>query len=190
MNKIFLISSVFITLLLVSCSMIPKDYEPNQYRDLVIIAMYPEIEEVDISDMTEVIDALVSDVAEGILDVSHHWDITTDIAQTAIRCGYNVYLIAPQDYFNYNTEPLELAGQRIFEGWVSDYYSLYIEEMKDLWSGPNQPVAYITGKQDPENDKIFWIEMRHWDNDKKIFKMTDKTFFNNYNEFFCGADIQ
>ncbi|MCK5833426.1 hypothetical protein KAH81_07135 [bacterium] len=181
---------VLASLLGLSCSQIPEDYTPSQYNKIAVFAVYQEFEEIDIDSGKDLIESIVKIVGEAIVGDYPEWDATSEMALISVRCGYDVYLVGPEDYFDDRNNAVEVQHQKRYMSAIPDDYNKYIREMKSM-IGPNmQPVAYLTGYiLDNETDDI-QIEMRRWETDRKIFSMNYKYFLKHYNEFYCGADIK
>lgn len=186
MQKIIL-SLIILALIALSCSSIPKNYKPPEYKKLGIIAIFPATETFD-RDMG--IGDVLSDILESLNEENRSWDVTSDLARISMRCGYEVYLLAPDSYFEERKQKIDVTTQRRYDGFIPFNYMDYVHKMKSLVGEYTRPKAYLTGYQDSKDEKVFHLEMRRWDNDKLIFSMDYDYFMRHYNEFFCGADVE
>lgn len=195
MKKTIVAIALIFALVFAGCSVIPEDYRPPRYRKIAIIGTYIAPMDYDIDDREDLEDAVTDGILEGIADVISgnypEWRSTSELARLCVRCGYDVYLVAPEEYFEQRKEDVDVQHQRRFEGWVDDDYWDYIGQMKGIISEAMEPTAYIICKQDDPEEEIddFTVEMRHWDNNNRIFSMSYGYFMDNYGEFFCGADV-
>ena len=185
---------LFIAVFILSCSPIPKDYNPPDYHKIAVIAIYPSQIEYDIDSKEDLVEAvaegLMDDIIEALSGDYPEWTVTSELARISTNCGYNVYLVGPDDYFEERKERVDVAAQKRYEGFIPGDYRDYIYQMKSLIGRHMAPTAYLTGRQDDDDRKSFWLEMRRWDNDERIFSMSFSYFMRHYNEFYCGADVE
>jgi len=186
MKKYYAIVIVLLVILALSCSQIPKNYNPPQYRKLAVIAPFPAEREINIGSAQEAMETIVEAVTYNYPE----WSVTSELARISMRCGYDVYLLAPEAYFENRKVAVMVNHQKRYEGFMPDNYWDYVNQMKLLIGESMEPVVYLTGYQDAEDKNEFWLEMRRWDSDKKIFSMSYATFADRYDEFYCGADAE
>ncbi len=195
MKKILIVSAIAV-LLSMACSTIPKDYRPPEYRKIAVFGTLSAPVDYDIDSKGDLVESLVEGLVEGIVDaISENypeWRTTGELARICTRCGYDVYLVAPEDYFEQRKNKVDVAHQKRYEDWVDSEPYRYRSQMKSLIGEHMEPEAYIMCRQlDPDDDEeSFTVEMRRWRNDKMIFSMSYGYFLKHYNEFFCGADIE
>ena len=195
MKKLLNLSLLFAAIFAISCSQIPEDYTPSQYNKIAVFAIYPEVEEIDVDSAEDLIKSIVDIIGEAIAGDFPEWEATSDLALISVRCGYDVYLVGPEDYFEDRKNDVEVQHQKKYMDIVPDNYDRYIRKMKSMIGKNMQPVAYLTGyfsdnDGDDGDDDDIQIEMRRWDTDRVIFSMDYDYFRIHYNEFFCGADIE
>ena len=195
MKQYIIAPLIMLGVLFISCSMIPDDYHPPTFRKIAVLGTWVAPMDYDIDSREDLEDAITDGIIEGIADVLlgdyPEWRTTSELARICTRCGYDVYLVAPDNYFEERKENVEVAHQMRYEGWLEDDYRDYIRQMKNLISEPMEPTAYILCKQIDTNDdeEEFTLEMREWNGDRIIFSMSYGYFTKHYGEFFCGADV-
>jgi len=196
MKRLFVVLAFISVLVFASCSSIPQNYHPPEYRKIAVFASFVPPVEYDIDskdDLVEAIaDGLIDDVADVLSGDYPEWRTTSELARLCSRCGYDVYLVAPEDYFEDRQGPVEVAHQKRVGGWIEDNYWDYIRQMKSQIGEYMEPEAYILCKQvgSESDDEDFYVVMHRWNGDKQIFTMSYDYFMRNYNDFFCGADVE
>ena len=180
-----------LTIFVLSCSQIPEDYKPPQYRKIAVFAIYPKIEEIDLgSSPSEAIGGIATGILSAIVGDYPEWEATSQLSLVSVRCGYDVYLVGPDDYFENRKSKVEVQHQKRFDEGLPGDYKSYVKKMKSLIGKNMQPIAYLCGYVESSDDDNIWIEMRRWEDDNLLFKMNYNYFMKHYSEFFCGADME
>jgi hypothetical protein len=195
MKRLTISILILIAILFAGCSSIPKDYNPPQYRQIAVFGTYVMPVNYNIGSKEDLKDAITEGIVEALADVIAgdypEWRTTSELARVCSRCGYDVYLVAPNKYFEQRKDKVDVAHQKRFEGWTKDDYFGYIGQMKSMVLKTMEPTAYIICRQTEAKQKedSYTVEMRRWKNDRLIFSMSYSYFMKNYGEFFCGADV-
>ncbi len=191
MKKCIVLILAAMLLLAMSCSQVPKDYKPQSYKKLAVFAVYPATEEVEIGSVGDVFKEIVTGIAEALLEDDPAWLATTELAVISSRCGYDVYLVGPEDYFDNRDREPEVVFQQRYSDNLPDDYASYRHKSKTYIPANIAPDAYLTGFATKNgDDEHVTIELRKWVGDKVLFRMDYDYFLKHYNEFFCGADIE